>query len=284
MIFWSSTTNKPTMSVIFSPVALVMLTSRVGSMISRLPGGLEILLLIVLCWQLAGLFWLFFAPMTQNVELVMPRPSPDANIVSRDAFLRWYGGSAATNTPQEYSLIAVIAGKNGAAVLRKSDGSSIAVGVGAQISPDIRLLAVEPGQITIERSGVSQLIKLPQNTSPALFSNVEKTLQPAKDLPPIKITRGQMARIFQDGNLSGWDKGLSSVPDGGIRVDDAATQPLIKMLKLKSGDILKSINGRQLDQLADLSLLFHFFAQQSAVDLILVRNGAFFSSHYDIQP
>ena len=92
-----------------------------------------------------------------------------------------------------------------------------------------------------------------------------------------------MARIFQNGNLSSWNRDLSSVPDGGIRIDDA-TQPLIQMLELKSGDILKSVNGRQLDQIADLSLLFHFFAQQSAVDLILVRNGASFSSHYDIQP
>ena len=260
-----------------------MLPSRVGSLISRLPGGLEILLLIVLCWQLAGLFWVLFTPMTQNVALVMPRPSPDTRVVSRDAFLRWYGGSATTNAPEEYSLIAVIAGKNGAAVLRKSDGSSITVGVGAQISPDSRLLAVEPEQITIERSGVSQLIKLPQKISPALFAIVEKTLQPAKALPPISMTRGQMARIFQNGNLSSWNRGLSSVPDGGIRIDDA-TQPLIQMLELKSGDILKSVNGRQLDQIADLSLLFHFFAQQSAVDLILVRNGASFSSHYDIQP
>ena len=260
-----------------------MLASRVRSMISRLPGGLEILLLIVLCWQLAGLLWLFIAPTTQNVELVMPRPSPDTKAVSRDAFLRWYGSSAATNALQEYSLIAVIAGKNGDAVLRKSDGSSIAVRTGAQISPDIRLLAVEPGQIIIERSGVSQLIKLPQKTLPALFSNVEKPLQPAKDLPPIKIMRGQMARVFQDGNLSGWNKGMLSVPDGGIRIDDAA-QPLIQMLELKRGDILKSVNGRPFDQIADLSLLFHFFTQQSAVDLILVRNGVSFSSHYDIQP
>ncbi|MFZ4538644.1 hypothetical protein [Propionivibrio sp.] len=274
------------MSPLLLPASIVTLSPRTHSIISGLPGWLEKLLFIVLCWQFAGLFWVLFSPATQNVSLVMPRLSPDKNSVPQDAFLRWYGTEIKTGAgaAEQYSLIAVIAGKNGAAVLKSADGSSVAVRVGAEITPGRRLLSVEPNQITIEQSGVGQVIKLPQKIVPALFADVKKNPPPIKALPPIKMTRGQMAGIIQGVNLSAWDKGLSSVPDGGIRVDNAATQPLSKLLQFKNGDILKSINGRKLDQLADNSLFFHFFGQQSSVDVVLVRDGATLTQHYDIQP
>jgi general secretion pathway protein C len=267
---------------------IVTLSPRIHSMISGFPGWLEKLLLLVLCWQFAGLFWLLFAPSTQDLKLVMPRQGPDRTSVSTDAFLRWYGGGSAADSTQDYSLVAVIAGRNGAAVLRRSDGSSVAIAVGdeisaangARIGSGTRLLAVEPDQVTIERSGVRQLLKLPRKTSPALFADA--AARPT--LPTIRMTRGQMAGIFQGGNLGSWDKGLSSAPEGGIRVDNAAAQPLARMLQFKNGDIIKSINGRRLDQLADSSLLFHFFGQQAAVDVVVVRDGASLTQHYDIQP
>ena len=127
-------------------------------------------------------------------------------------------------------------------------------------------------------------IKLPQSTSPPLFAKVEQRAQTKPVLPPIKITRGQMTSIIQGENLSAWDKGLSSVPDGGVRVENAATQPLAKILQLKNGDILKSINLRKLEQLSDISLILHYFGQQSSVDLVLVRNGTTFTQHYEIKP
>jgi general secretion pathway protein C len=270
------------MNPFLSTASIVTIPPRFRSMLSALPGWLEKLLPIVLCWQLAGLFWVFFAPATQDVKLLMPRQSADNAVVSRDAFLGWYGGNATAQAPEEFSLMAVIAGRNGAAVLKKGDGSSVALRAGAEISPGNKLLAVEPEQITIERSGVERVLKLPQKSSPALFADVDRPSK--KALPAIKMTRGQMAGIIQGGNLAAWDKGLSSVPDGGIRVDNAATQPLARMLQFKNGDILKSINGRRLDQLADSSLLFHFFGQQSSVDVVVVRDGATLTLHYEIQP
>lgn len=270
------------MGALLSTGAIVTFSPRIRSIVSGLPGWLEKLLLIVLCWQLAGLFWVLFAPATQDVKLLMPRAGPERSRVSAEAFLRWYGSTAAVGLPEEYSLVAVIAGRDGAAVLRKGDGSSMALRVGAEISPGTRLVAVEPNQIILERNGVRQAIVLPQKSSQALVAELAQ--KPTTALPPIRITRGQMAGIVQGGNLSAWDKGLSSAPDGGIRVDNAAAQPLAAMLQLRNGDILKSINGRRLDQLADSSLLFHFFGQQSAVDVVVVRNGATLTLHYDIQP
>jgi len=269
------------MSPFLSTGSLVNFFPRTRSLFSAVPNWLEKLLFVLICWQFAGLFWVLLAPATPNVKLVMPQQSPANNRVSAEAFLRWYGSDTVAEKAQDYSLIAVIAGANGAAVLKSGDQGSMAIRVGEEIAPGARLIAVEPEQITVERSGVRQVIKLPQKASQALFANVAPA---QKTLPLIKMARGQMAGILQGGNLATWDKGLSSVADGGIRVDDAMAQPLAKMLRLKNGDILKSINGRRLDQVADSSLFFHFFGQQSAVDVVVVRDGATLTQHYDIQP
>jgi type II secretory pathway component PulC len=89
---------------------------------------------------------------------------------------------------------------------------------------------------------------------------------------------------MRGGNVAGWDRGLSSAPDGGIRIDRAAVQPFARLLQLKDGDILKSINKRPLVRIADVSLLFFHFGQNPSVDLELIRNGTSLTQGYDIQP
>ena len=250
-----------------------------------MPIWLERLLVVVLCWQLSGLFWMLFSPTTADAHLVLPRQNTDQGVASRDAFLRWYGSDdkTASEAPSEYTLLAVIAGKNGVALL-KSGETSVAVRVGMEIRPGSKLVAVEPNQITIEQAGVRKELKflLPTSAVAPLFAKVGAA--PTRALPSIRLTRGQMANLIQGGNLGAWDKGLTAVPDGGVRVENAASQPLARLLQLKSGDILKRINQRPLDQLADISLVFHYFGQSAPVDLVLVRNGAQLTQHYEIQP
>lgn len=261
------------------PVAFSL---RLRSLASSLPGWFEKSLLIVLCWQFAGLFWALFAPAPADLKLVMPAQGAGQSAVTTDALLRWYGSDTTADAPEEYALLAVIAGNKGAAVVKRGSDASVAIRVGEELSAGSRLVAVEPEQITIERAGVRSVVKLPQKSTPALFAGVAPT--PAKSLPAIKMTRGQMAGVIQGGNLGSWDKGLSSFADGGVRVDDAAAQPLARMLQFRNGDILKSINGRKLNQVSDSSLLFHYFGQQSSVDVVLIRDGATLTQHYDIQP
>jgi len=238
-----------------------------------------------LCWQLAGLFWALFAPASSDAGLVLPRLNADQGPASRDAFLRWYGaaGKAAADGPGDYTLLAVIAGENGVALL-KSGEKSVAVRVGMEIKPGSRLVAVEPNQIIIEQGGVRQEIRFasPSAAAAPLLTKAEGA--PARALPTIRLTRGQMAKLIQGANLGSWDQGLVVAPDGGVRIENAASQPLAKLLQLKSGDILKRINQRPLDQLADISLVFHYFGQSAPVDLVLLRNGAQLTQHYEIQP
>lgn len=258
---------------------------RIGTLFSGLPARLESLFLVVLCWQLSGLFWMLFSPTTADVNLVLPRQNTDQGVASRDAFLRWYSadGKAVSEVLGDYTLMAVIAGKNGVALL-KSGEISVAVRVGMDIRPGSKLVAVEPNQITIEQGGVRKEIRFASPSAEAAPLLTKAEAAPTRALPAIRLTRGQMAKLIQGGNLGTWDKGLTAVPDGGVRVENASSQPLARLLQLKSGDILKRINQRPLDQLADISLVFHYFGQSAPVDLVLVRNGAQLTQHYEIQP
>lgn len=88
----------------------------------------------------------------------------------------------------------------------------------------------------------------------------------------------------QRGNLSDWDKGLANFASGGIRVVDAEKQPLAQTLNLQNGDVIKSINDHDLNQLADVSLIYHYFSQSQNVNMTILRDGQPQQLHFDIQP
>jgi len=256
----------------------------------------ERIVLAVVCWQVAGLFWLLFAPATMGPMPVPPRPAP-AHAGSREALLGWFDGAgkAEAQTASEYALMAVIAGKNGVALFKGSDGKGIAVRTGEVLDASSRLVAVEPGGATIERGGVRQEIKLPWAKPEAAVSLVRGGVPAGKPvtqtpsgkataLKAVRITRGQMSSVMRIGNVAGWDKELSSAPDGGIRIDRVAAQPFAVLLQLRDGDVLRKVNRRPLERVADVSLVFFHFGQNASVDLELIRRGVPMTQHYDIQP
>ena len=267
---------------------------RVRALAARLPAWLERIVLAVVCWQLAGLVWWVFAPGTGGPMPVAARAAP-ARVDSREALIGWFGAEAKADAAaaSEYALMAVIAGRNGAALFKGSDGKSLAVRTGEALDASSRLIAVEPGGAIIERGGVRQEIKLPQAEARPLFGRpaggapatpASASAPKAAVLKPIRLTQGQMVAVRRGGNVAGWDTGLSGAPDGGIRLDRVAAQPFAVLLQLKDGDVLKKVNRRPLERVADVSLLFFHFGQQPSVDLELIRRGVPLIQHYDIQP
>jgi hypothetical protein len=270
------------------------ISDRALSLAARLLPWLGRALVVVVCWQAAGFTWRLFAPATAGPMPVPPRLAP-ALEESRDAFLGWFGSETRTVAPaSDYALMAVIAGKkDGVAVLRSGDGKGIAVYTGDPVDSGSRLLSVDPDGAVLERGGARQEIRLPQKDMRAIVSDggVRAPANPpaakAGASPAgraIRITHGQMIAVMRGGNVAGWDRGLSSAPDGGIRIDQASAQPFARLLQLEDGDVLKKINQRPLAQLADVSLIFFHFGQSPAVTLELIRRGVPLTRRYEIQP
>ncbi|MDR1708316.1 MAG: hypothetical protein LBS70_01170 [Candidatus Accumulibacter sp.] len=250
---------------------------------------LERALAALVCWQAAGLAWWLFAPGTGGPMPAPPRLAP-GQTESRDAFLAWFeDGKTDAPTASDYSLMAVIAGRDGVAVLKGADGKSLAVRTGEAVDSGSRLLSVEPDSATLERGGARLSVRLPQGKAPPVIAGAGRApagAVPARAAPaaPIRITHGQMVSVMQGINVAGWDKGLSNAPDGGVRIDRAAAQPFAALLQLKDGDVLKKVNGRPISRLADISLIFFHFGQSPSVTLDLIRRGASITQRYDIQP
>ncbi len=263
------------------------LPPRLLSLMRLLPEWGRRVLLVMLCWQCAGLFWSVAAPSTGNVDLVMPASSRGLAAASKESLLGWYGSSeskVSADTGGDYQLIAVIAGRSGAAIFRDGSGKHLAVRAGEDIVPGIRLLSVAPDQAIIERGGARKTLALVQNAK-VLDIQVSAPKNSASSAPAtLRLTRGQMLAMMQGDNIARWDQGFAALPEGGIRVDNADSHPLSRMLKLKNGDILKSVNRQKLDNLADISLLLHSIGQHSVLELSLVRNGTSLTQRYDIKP
>lgn len=246
----------------------------------------------LVCWQLAGLVWGLWAPATIGPMPVAPRLPPPP-MGSNAALVGWFSNGAAAG---DYGLIAVIAGHNGAAVFKASDGKSLVLRVGDSLDAASRLVAVQPGGVTVAHGALRQEIKLPRAEGALLLARpggAGKAGDVASVAPPaptaglskaIRLSQGQMLKAMGGGNVAGWDKGLSSAADGGIRIDRVGALPFAMLLHLQDGDILRQVNQRSLDSVADVSRLLSLFRQGPSVDLQVVRNGVSLTQHYEIQP
>lgn len=106
-----------------------------------------------------------------------------------------YGGDTTADAPEEYALLAVIAGSKGA---RSSSAGPTPASRYASAKSCRRVTAQSQsagGQITIERAGVRSVVKLPQKNTSELLTGVAPP--PGKSLPTIKMTRGQMAGVIE---------------------------------------------------------------------------------------
>lgn len=253
---------------------------------------------LLLCWQVSGLLSQLLGWQSTQPALVLPTPPATDTGAARAALSRWFisaeGTQAAANPTAGLQLIAVVTGKRGVALLSGIGSSPVAVGVGKDARPGQRLVEVLADRVVFEQAGVRSELAFPKAPSD-LITPANKT--PAAAVPPpviadseplptqsASISRGQMAGVAQGGNLGDWDKGLANFAGGGIRVAVASEQPLAKVLNLRDGDILKRVNDRELKQLADISLIYHYFSQAQEVNLTVLRDGKQQQLNFKIQP
>lgn len=134
-----------------------------------------------LLWRLLGALvvgallakwaWLLFAPRTLSIS-----PAPEQGAVPEAGKL--FGTAAAVVAPTPVSrgmettvllnvrLVGVFAaesGHSGFAVLKLDDKHQVGVAAGQEVQPGIRLHAIHPGYVLLERNGVQQRVNLEEN-------------------------------------------------------------------------------------------------------------------------
>lgn len=263
---------------------------------------LQLLALLLLAWAISGLMISLLAWRSSEPALSLASISTQDNASGRRALLRWFANEekpAEIKPLANLQLIAVIAGHNGVALIGGIEASPIAVQVGDEARSGLTLIEVAADRAIFEQGGSRMELAFPVDAKvdallnasppePGPATPVAKLKTPAQQAPlssqKTSVSRGRLASIARGGNLGEWDKGLSTFADGGVRVTAAKQQPLAQILKLRDGDVIKQVNNRELKQLADVSLLYHYFSQSQDVELLILRNGKPLKLQFKIQP
>jgi general secretion pathway protein C len=260
---------------------------RTGSPWRWLHLGLAFVLIV----QLARLFYAAVTPATPlgdwQARTAMPLPAAEqAALFGRfDPFYRQQAASDASATAvtalplQLFGVRSNAATGGGSAIIAAQDGVQNSIGVGEEIQPGVRLVGVFFDHVMIERAGTRELLYLDQDDAPASATattaapaptpttGTASPAPPATAAPPAPISPASIrAGIgFAPRTANGRVTGISVASQGDGSAFDA--------LGLRSGDVIRSINGRTIASAGDVAA-FTAQLQPGARLSIEVERGA----------
>jgi general secretion pathway protein C len=258
--------------------------------LKHLAQATQYLALALLIYFSAGFIWQLLIPQHRGAPLRLAQAAPTTQAFNPDAVLRLFQASnSVANEASNLSLKALISGREGIAIIEGLEASAVAVKVGTDLGQHGKLIAANTDHIVLEHQGTQRKVYLPAS---AVATNTANTAPAAAPSSPasnpekqaISLTRGQLTGILQGGNLANWSKGLNTSATGGIVVEQASQQQLAQILQLRDGDILQAINGRPLNKLDDLSLLYGAFSQQTNLALQIQRQNQSQTISYTVNP
>lgn len=268
-----------------------------------LTGGLTALGLVAIAWSTAQLLGTLLSWRSSEPALALTAPVAEDGAAMRRTLTRWFDSVVAKPEAPPLAglqLIAVIAGPRGVALIAGIEPAPMAVQVGNKARSDLMLVEVRPDRAIFDQNGTRMELAFPTKEGvanlispagpagllrpPPLAEKAPPRPQPLSSVTTASLSRGRLTAIAQGGNLGDWDKGLSAFPSGGIQITSASKQPLAQVLELHDGDIIRQVNDRPLNQLADVSLVYHYFSQAQEVNLQILRNGKPMQITFKITP
>lgn len=251
-------------------------------------------LVLALAWLLAKWTWVFLAP---------PSAAPaqaTASGVDLAALARLFGdappagASGPAGSASGLRLKGVIAPSPadiGSAVFN-AGGKDIAVALGAEVSPGVKLVEVASDHAIVTRGGVRERIDLELRLSAAARTVGASAGKAAgfrlavsrsgsnafafsrKDLEQALRDPGQLSYLGRIGMPAG----------GGVRLEEAPSGSLAARLGLQPGDVIKKVNGQAVSSAGDLARLHQQFATTSLVQAEIRRGTATVQLSYTIKP
>lgn len=221
-------------------------------------GLAELLLLALLAWQAARLFWAIVAPLGPLGDW-RPPPGPDpargrAVLASGvDPFFRSAAASGpSTVTSLQLTLFGVRvdeASGRGSAIIAGPDGVQTSYAVGDEIQPGVRLKSVGFDNVVIARNGADETLFLDQSQAAPMAAPTDA--QPGGDAAALLAPAAQPVTVEE------LRAGIAITPrTGNGRLNGLIVRPgtgdVFARLGLRPGDVITAINGRPVASAADL--------------------------------
>jgi general secretion pathway protein C len=187
--------------------------------------------------QGAALFWLWITPLGPIGAPLKPEASSkvSTDILGRfDPFGREMSGSVNGGASGAFVLYGTrtdLSGQGGSAIISISDGPQTAFGVGDELAPGVRLLAVAIDHVILDQSGQRQTLS---------FTDI------------VTVAGNSDEGSRSGSNVVGQASGLSlldlSPASGGLKVGAGANGAVLSSSGLVEGDVITAINGQPLSQ------------------------------------
>jgi general secretion pathway protein C len=250
-------------------------------------------LTLVLAYQLAHWTWVFVAPAP---VAAVPESAPAVDLA---AVARLFGAAAPTGSSASaaaaYGLklkgvVAPTPGVAASAIFSTGSGKDLAVYVGREVRPGVKLVQVNPDHVIVSRGGVRERIDLETLRAAASASAAGSRAAGFKlsvarpGTNSFSLSRKELDQALRDPNQLNYLGQIGTPPGGGVRMDAAPAGSLAQKLGLQPGDVIKKVNGQSVASPGDLARLYQQFANISLVQAEIQRGNATLQLSYAIQP
>jgi len=264
----------------------------------RLQPAVLLLAVIFIAWQLAQLTWMIFQPSNKATPVpvaVPPVASATHQSISTQAIAdaHLFGIESASadtdpgNLPQTSTSL-VLAGtiafedpQAGYAIVGENASNAKFYKVGGMINGGIRLHAVYPDRVIIDRSGSLETLSLPHGPSSGMPSVNRPMVNPGAQL-------SDNIRRMATNNPSALSQILRVQPvfsngaQKGFRVYPGRDRAQFARLGLQPGDLITSINGMALNDAGAANDILGLLSSSTSVIVGVERNGAPMQLNLDI--
>ncbi|HUP98404.1 MAG TPA: type II secretion system protein N, partial [Usitatibacter sp.] len=239
-------------------------------------------LVLVAAWQLAYWTWVFVAP-PQVASTSTTRGDVDLAAVAKLFGASAPGETVAASTGglRLKGVIAPTPGVEASAIFSTGAGKDIAVYIDREVQPGVKLVAVNPDHVMVERAGVRSRVDLEtaRTTASAAASRPGARTQGFKlnvarsGSNNYSLSRKELDDALRDpGQLNHLGQ-IGAPVKGGVRMDAAPPNSLASKLGLQPGDVIKKLNGQPVVSVGDLARLYTQFAQLSMVQAEVQRGS-----------
>ena len=172
-------------------------------------------------------------------------------------------------------------GTTGVAIMANG-GNTLVVSEGEQVINGVELVEVEANYVVLLHRGKHERLAMEDRIAGLVTEESEpEKVDSATELPLSSAEKERLKGINEEirenpmrmGNYVRF-KGIKQNDTWvGIEVSPRREHKIFEAMGLKPGDLIKSINGTQIQELADAPTLWNRFLQESRFDLQVERNG-----------
>ncbi|MCB0355071.1 MAG: hypothetical protein KDD64_16175, partial [Bdellovibrionales bacterium] len=167
-------------------------------------------------------------------------------------------GTFVSDTARSYAIIE-----------NKKSSSQEIFTIGETVFEEAKLTRISNNQVEILRNGQKEILVIDETAAEGgattagadeVFELDEGELNQALDNLPLLLTQARAVPYFKDGKAIG------------LRLFAIKTGSLYEKIGLKNGDILKTINGKNLGDISEAMKLFENLRKERSLTLVLERN------------